>query len=249
MNVELLISKVLENNAIYDASNRNHRLHIWRQTGEELSMPATLPGKSNSEDRLTRGFLDPNLRNDDLWWYGPKWLRKSRLKWPKLNDLLLDDKLKNSEELDQDIDNASTFKCDNKEVQYFFNIIKDKDFKNLISSEGITWKFIAELAAWWGHFYQRLMRAIKEPLRKIIDRAQLTFEETMTILVEIENVLNHQPLTYVSDDISDPEPLIPANFLLVGHKNDYPLNFSEFLNNSTTRESFLKRKYYQTKLC
>ncbi|GFV36127.1 hypothetical protein TNCV_2111441 [Trichonephila clavipes] len=41
---ELLISKVLENNAIYDASDRNHSncnfiLHIWRKIGEEPSMP------------------------------------------------------------------------------------------------------------------------------------------------------------------------------------------------------------------
>ncbi|GFQ82076.1 transposable element Tcb2 transposase [Trichonephila clavata] len=97
------------------------------------------------------------------------------------------------------------------------------------------------LLRWWGGFYERerLMRSIKEPLRKIIGRANLTFEETMTILAEIENVLNHRPLTYVSDDVSDPEPLTPVNFLLVGHKNDYPFNFSELLNNSITRESLL----------
>ncbi|GFQ65428.1 transposable element Tcb2 transposase [Trichonephila clavata] len=90
----------------------------------------------------------------------------------------------------------------------------------LVIAEGITWKFIVELAPSWGGFYERLMRSIKEPLRKII----------------------------VSDDVSDPEPLTPANFLLVGHKNDYPFNFSELLNNSITRESLLKRKYHQTKL-
>ncbi|GFX17276.1 integrase catalytic domain-containing protein [Trichonephila clavipes] len=55
------------------------------------------PGKSNSADRLTRGFPVQNLTNDDLWWYGPKWLRENKLKWPKLNDLVIDDKLKNSE--------------------------------------------------------------------------------------------------------------------------------------------------------
>ncbi|GFX56876.1 retrovirus-related Pol polyprotein from transposon 412 [Trichonephila clavipes] len=125
---------------------------------------------------------------------------------------------------------------------------RDEDFKNFISSEGITWKFIVELAPWRGGFYERLMRSIKELLRKIIGRAQLTFEGTMTILAEIENVLNHRPLTYVSDDISDPEPFTPASFLLVGHKNEYPFNFSELLNSSTTRESLLKRKHYQTKL-
>ncbi|GFY68352.1 transposable element Tcb2 transposase [Trichonephila inaurata madagascariensis] len=83
---------------------------------------------------------------------------------------------------------------------------------------------------------------------KIISRAKLTFQETITILAEIENVLNHRPLTYISDDISDPELLTPAYFLLVGHKNDYHFNFSELLNNSINRESLLKRKYYQTKL-
>ncbi|GFR29422.1 transposable element Tcb2 transposase [Trichonephila clavata] len=114
--------------------------------------------------------------------------------------------------------------------------------ETLVKLEGITWKFIVELAPWWGGFYERLMRSFKEPLRKIIGRCHLKFEETMTILAEIENVLNHQPLT--SDEKSDPEPLTPANFLLVGHKNDYSFNFSELLNNSITRESLLKRKYY-----
>ncbi|GFX56872.1 transposable element Tcb2 transposase [Trichonephila clavipes] len=54
-------------------------------------------GKSNSVDRLTRSFPIQNLTNDDLWWYGPKWLRENKLKWPKRNDLVIDDKLKNSE--------------------------------------------------------------------------------------------------------------------------------------------------------
>ncbi|GFX34481.1 hypothetical protein TNCV_3657191 [Trichonephila clavipes] len=44
MNVELLISKVAENKAIYDSSdikhsNRNFISHLWRKIGEEMSMP------------------------------------------------------------------------------------------------------------------------------------------------------------------------------------------------------------------
>ncbi|GFQ92987.1 putative pao retrotransposon peptidase superfamily [Trichonephila clavata] len=64
-----------------------------------------------------------------------------------------------------------------------------------------------ELDPWRGGFYERLMRAVKEPFRKILGKAHFTFEETMSLLAEIENVLNHRPLTYVSGDISDPEPL------------------------------------------
>ncbi|GFR21157.1 hypothetical protein TNCT_250811 [Trichonephila clavata] len=44
MNAELLINKVRENKAIYDASDRNHSnrnfiANVWRKIGEELSMP------------------------------------------------------------------------------------------------------------------------------------------------------------------------------------------------------------------
>ncbi|GFR29761.1 uncharacterized protein TNCT_699551 [Trichonephila clavata] len=44
MNVELLINKVRENKAIYDASDRNHSnrnfiANVWIKIGEELSMP------------------------------------------------------------------------------------------------------------------------------------------------------------------------------------------------------------------
>ncbi|GFR06491.1 uncharacterized protein TNCT_659221 [Trichonephila clavata] len=47
MNVELLINKVRENKAIYDAcdknhSNRNFIAYVWRKIGEELSMPGTV---------------------------------------------------------------------------------------------------------------------------------------------------------------------------------------------------------------
>lgn len=44
MDVELLILKVKENSAIYDASDRNHSNRnlissVWRKIGEELNIP------------------------------------------------------------------------------------------------------------------------------------------------------------------------------------------------------------------
>ena len=145
-------------------------------------------------------------------------------------------------------DNAKTFKCANKDFDYFDKIIKDKKLQDFVSSERISWKFIVELSPWWGGFYERLMRAIKEPLRKILGRAQLTFEELMTVLTEIENVLNQRPLTYVFNDVNEPEPLTPAHFLLVGHNIKYPHHFAELFNTSTSRTTLVKRKMYQTKL-
>ncbi|GBM81435.1 hypothetical protein AVEN_20036-1 [Araneus ventricosus] len=41
-------------------------------------------------------------------------------------------------------------------------------------------------APWWGGFYERLVKSVKDPLRKILGRALLTYEELSTILIEIE---------------------------------------------------------------
>ncbi|GFX93988.1 integrase catalytic domain-containing protein [Trichonephila clavipes] len=69
----------------------------------------------------------------------------------------------------------------------------------LNGDKGIHWKFIVERAP-WGGFYERLVKAIEDPLRKILGKALLTFEELSTILSEVEVIINHRPLTYVEDD-------------------------------------------------
>jgi len=44
-------------------------------------------------------------------------------------------------------------------------------------------------------------------------RAFITQTQLETIVVESEAMLNNRPLTYVSSDLSDPEPLTPADML------------------------------------
>ncbi|GBL72522.1 hypothetical protein AVEN_100588-1 [Araneus ventricosus] len=132
---------------------------------------------------------------------------------------------------------------------YFSKILKDSEFKDFISSRGITWKFIVERAPWWGGFYERLVKSVKDLLRKILGRALLTFEELSTILVEIEYVVNSRPLTYVTDGFSEPNPLTSLDFLQYGRKDhDYPLHFADIVNKASSRESLIKRKKYQTTL-
>ncbi|GFX51693.1 integrase catalytic domain-containing protein [Trichonephila clavipes] len=116
-------------------------------------------------------------------------------------------------------DNAKSFKTASKDLIYFAKILKNSEFKDFISSCGITWKFIVERAPWRGGVYERLVKSVKDPLRKILGKALLTFEELATILVEIEYIVNSTPLTYVKDDFSEPNPLTPLDFLQYGRKN------------------------------
>ena len=50
-------------------------------------------------------------------------------------------------------------------------------------------------------------------MKKILGRSLIDLETLQTVTTEIENILNDRPLTYISSDISDDEPLTPAHLL------------------------------------
>lgn len=57
-------------------------------------------------------------------------------------------------------------------------------------------------------------RSVKVILRKVLGRAKFNFEEMCTILTEAEAIINSRPLTYVHNEVDEPEPLTPAHFLV-----------------------------------
>ena len=93
------------------------------------------------------------------------------------------------------------------------------DTQNHIANTGIEWQFNLPLAPWHGGFFERLVRSVKELLRKELDKSKLDFEQLSTILFEIEAILNNRPLTYVYPN--DLEQCVMPDHLLFGRK----LNF------------------------
>ena len=57
------------------------------------------------------------------------------------------------------------------------------------------------------------MGLTKLALKKTLGRTYATLESLQTIVVEIEALLNDRPLTDVSPDLRDPEPITPAHLL------------------------------------
>lgn len=100
-------------------------------------------------------------------------------------------------------DNATCFKLTAEVMEGQF-CIKNK----------IKWKFIVELAPWFGGVYERLIGLVKHCLRRTIDKHILNESQLQTVLKEIEAVLNCRPLTSVGQDIE--HILTPADFLRVG---------------------------------
>ena len=81
-----------------------------------------------------------------------------------------------------------------------FKTFKSVDIKRFCNTKEIVWKFVLERSPWWGGFYERLISIVKSSLKKVLWKAYLSHLELYTILTEIENVLNSQPLMYLWDE-------------------------------------------------
>lgn len=57
-----------------------------------------------------------------------------------------------------------------------------------------------EKAPRWGGYWERLVRSIKSPLKKVIGQSSPSFNELGTLLTEVEGVINAKPLTYIYDN-------------------------------------------------
>ena len=95
-------------------------------------------------------------------------------------------------------DNAKTFKA---RAKYLRKLYSDPQVRNYLDTSGIRWKFNVNISWWWSGYFEGLVGSVKRPLRKVLGNARLTFDELLTVLLEIESTLNSRPLTYEYDEV------------------------------------------------
>ena len=84
---------------------------------------------------------------------------------------------------------------------------------------GVEWKFNTAAASHHGGVWERQIRSIRRILDALIGSQSLKDETLRTFLCEVESILNSRPLTPVSLDPRDPEPLTPNHLLLLTANN------------------------------
>ena len=107
-------------------------------------------------------------------------------------------------------DNGSTFVAASEELR---NLFKSESLQETLANRGVEWRFIPKRAPWYGGFWERLISLTKITLKKILGRALVDKEMLQTAVTEIEKIMNDRPLTYISSDINDSEPLTPSHLL------------------------------------
>ena len=95
--------------------------------------------------------------------------------------------------------------------------------------------------------WERLVRSVKNCLKKVIGLASLKLDELQTLLVEVECIINSRPITYVYDDTDGiTYPLTPSHFLY-GRTVTLQPNDKHF-EIISTNQSLTKRAMYHRKL-
>ncbi|GFU77601.1 integrase catalytic domain-containing protein [Trichonephila clavipes] len=108
------------------------------------------------------------------------------------------------------------FNCSgaNKELKRFLKLIEDSDdnLAGFLSAEGIEWKFIPPRAPSFGGLWEASVKSIKYHLKRVVSGSNLTYEEFLTVYIQIEGILNSRPLCVCplssnSDDLNALSPL------------------------------------------
>ncbi|XP_065182497.1 uncharacterized protein LOC135813325 [Sycon ciliatum] len=106
-------------------------------------------------------------------------------------------------------DNGKTFKA---AARLLRDLHVEPETKSYLQAKNIRWTFNLEKAPWWGGFFERLIKSVKRCVKKVLRSAQITADELLTLLADVEAILNSRPLTHVStEDVR--EPLTPSHLL------------------------------------
>ncbi|CAI6371621.1 unnamed protein product [Macrosiphum euphorbiae] len=80
----------------------------------------------------------------------------------------------------------------------------------------ITWHFIPPASPHFGGLWESAVKSAKRHLLRVSKGVLLIFDETRTLLCQIEAALNSRPLSPRSLDPNDFDALTPGHFLIGG---------------------------------
>ena len=109
-------------------------------------------------------------------------------------------------------DRGSNLTAADQELKNALLSLEKDNFSNLLLRKGIQWAFNTPHAS-HGGVWERLITSVRKNIDGILNEQTLKEESLPTLFCEVENIINSRPLTTVSSDISDLNPLTPNHLL------------------------------------
>ncbi|XP_058448639.1 uncharacterized protein LOC131428610 [Malaya genurostris] len=115
-------------------------------------------------------------------------------------------------------DNATTFVGAKRELKELFLLFNGQQFQDIVTkdagNDSIEFRFIPPRTPNFGGLWEAQVKSFKNHFKKTIGLRTLNIDEMLTVLAQIEAILNSRPLTPVSSDPNDFEALTPGHFLV-----------------------------------
>ncbi|XP_062712200.1 uncharacterized protein LOC134289763 [Aedes albopictus] len=115
-------------------------------------------------------------------------------------------------------DNATTFVGADRELRNlrkeFQQQFQSQEWANYCSGNGITFRFIPARSPHFGGIWEAGVKSFKYHFRRIMGQKAFSMDQLLTVVAQIESVLNSRPLVPISDSPDDLSAITPGHFLI-----------------------------------
>ena len=119
-------------------------------------------------------------------------------------------------------DNGTNFVSAEKELREAVKRLDRARVGNQLSVDGVQWHFNPPSSPHFGGAWERLVQYAKRTLTAVAGKQCVNDETLLTLMAEVESLLNGRPLTHVTSDYREEEALTPNHFLLGRANPNFP---------------------------
>ncbi|XP_038062578.1 uncharacterized protein LOC119733069 [Patiria miniata] len=112
-------------------------------------------------------------------------------------------------------DNGTNFVGGERELRESLDDLNQRRVSDFLLQQGIRWQFNPPTASHMGGVWERIIRSVSKILRYLLKEQVVSDEVLLTLMAEVGAILNARPLTPLSFDPGDVEPLTPNHLLLL----------------------------------
>ena len=119
-------------------------------------------------------------------------------------------------------DNGTNLRAGEREIRESLATWNQSSIHEFLRQKNITWKFNPPTASHMGGVWERMIRSVRKILRALLGEQLISDESLRTMMTEVQSILNSRPLTPVSSDPKDLEPITPNHLLLLRSNANFP---------------------------
>ncbi|XP_057367043.1 uncharacterized protein LOC130688067 [Daphnia carinata] len=137
-------------------------------------------------------------------------------------------------------DNGTNFVAAEQELRQALEelVAKHEELQTLMACQQIEWHISPPHGPHFGGVWERIVQSCKRAMKTSIGNCLVTDQVLRTVIAEVAALLNAQPLTNLSVDPEDPDPLTPNHFLYGGARPYLPLQLADVEDMNVTNKQF-----------